>query len=145
VKYAYIESQRGQHAILKMCRWLNVSRSGYYKWRNRMPCQQSLQREQVRQAVILTFEQFKKRYGAPRIKIELNEAGISCSLNHVAKLMAESGLRPVMVRIISTTPQLMRSTMLVTTCSVVISVPMRLMRSRYLTLPTSSWIGVLYT
>jgi transposase InsO family protein len=58
-----------------------------------MPCQQSLQREQVRQAVILTFEQFKKRYGAPRIKIDLNEAGISCSLNHVAKLMAESGLK----------------------------------------------------
>ena len=47
----------------------------------------------MRQAVILVFEQFNKRYGAPRIRVELNEAGITCSLNHIARLMAESGLK----------------------------------------------------
>ncbi|MEW8317495.1 MAG: IS3 family transposase [Candidatus Thiodiazotropha sp.] len=93
MKYAYVESLRGQHAIHKMCAWLNVSRSGYYKWRNRKPSKQALQREKVRQAVILVYEQFKQRYGAPRIRVELNEAGIPCSLNHVARLMAESGLK----------------------------------------------------
>lgn len=93
MKYAYVESLRGQHAIHKMCVWLNVSRSGYYKWRNREPSEQALRREQVRQAVILVFDQFKQRYGAPRIRVELNEVGISCCRNYVAKLMAETGLK----------------------------------------------------
>jgi transposase-like protein len=93
MKYAYVESLKGKHAIHKMCAWLNVSRSGYYKWHNREPSDQALQRELVRQTVQQTFERFKQRYETPRITVELNEAGIPCSLNHVASLMAESGLK----------------------------------------------------
>lgn len=88
-----MNSLRGSHAIDKMCRWLDVSRSGYYKWRNRVPSEQAQRRAQVREAVILTFDRFKKRYGAPRIAVELRESGMDCSRNHVARLMAESGLK----------------------------------------------------
>ena len=76
-----------------MCRWLKISRSGYYKWRNRKPSSQAKRREYVRQAVVIAFDRYKKRYGAPRVTVELNESGIPCSLNHVAKLMAEGGLK----------------------------------------------------
>lgn len=93
MKYAYIESQRDFHSIVKMCLWLNVSRSGYYKWRSREPSARAQRRELVKQAVMTTFEQFKQRYGAPRLTVELNEAGISCSLNHIAQLLAECGLQ----------------------------------------------------
>tara|TARA_R110000823_G_C15868739_1_gene493938 strand:- start:32 stop:763 length:732 start_codon:yes stop_codon:yes gene_type:complete len=47
----------------------------------------------VEQALVVTFEQFRRRYGAPRLVVELNEAGIPCSLNHIAQLMAENGLK----------------------------------------------------
>ena len=76
-----------------MCDWLSVSRSGYYKWRGRRPSQQSLRQEHVRQAVVAAFNHYKERYGAPRVTVELNEAGITCSLNHIAQLMAQSGLK----------------------------------------------------
>lgn len=76
-----------------MCGWLEVSRSGYYKWRDREPSQQTLRREYVKQAVVVAFDQSKKRYGAPRVTVELNESGIPCSLNHIASLMAENGLK----------------------------------------------------
>ena len=76
-----------------MCRWLDVSRSGYYRWREREPSQRTLQREAVRVAVNDTYYEFKRRYGAPRIALELNEAGIPCSLNHVAELMREIGIK----------------------------------------------------
>ena len=76
-----------------MCRWSGVSRSGFYQWRKRGPSSLAVRREYVREAVVLTFERFKKRYGAPRIHVELNEAGIGCSLNHIAKLMAQNGLK----------------------------------------------------
>lgn len=76
-----------------MCNWLRVSRSGYYQWRERKPSPRSMYREIVREAVILKFDESKKRYGAPRLVRELNEDGVTCCLNHVAKLMSEEGLR----------------------------------------------------
>ncbi len=78
---------------MNMCRWLSVSRSGYYQWRGREPSRQSLRREHVRQAVVVAFNQYKQRYGAPRVTVELNEAGIACSLNYIAQLMAQAGLK----------------------------------------------------
>lgn len=93
VKYAYIDSQKERFTIVKMCRWLNVSRAGYYKWRGREPSPRAVRRELVKQAAVVTFEQFRQRYGAPRLTVELNESGIPCSVNHVAKMLAECGLQ----------------------------------------------------
>ncbi len=76
-----------------MCRWLLVSRSGFYKWCQRTPGPRERQRLLVEKAVVIAFKQFKHRYGAPRIVVELQATGIPCSLNHVAKLMAENGLQ----------------------------------------------------
>ena len=93
MKYAYIESLRGVYAIKKMCLWLGVSRSGYYKWRTRDVSNRAVQSEIVREAVKEVFEQFKHRYGAPRLTVELNERGYACSINHVAKLLSDEGLK----------------------------------------------------
>jgi len=93
VKYAYIETHRDEYAVKRMCCWLDVSRSGYYRWRDREPGKRLLQREAVRVAVNDTYYEFKRRYGAPRITLELNEAGIPCSVNHVAELMREIGIK----------------------------------------------------
>jgi transposase InsO family protein len=76
-----------------MCRWLAVSRSGYYKWREREPSFTTMYREIVRAAVNQKFDELKKRYGAPRLVVELNEEGIACCVNQVAKLMSEEGLK----------------------------------------------------
>lgn len=88
-----MDSLRGEHTLDRMCRWLSVSRAGYYKWRKRVPSGQARRRAQVREAVIVVFDRFKTRYGAPRIAVELRESGMSCSVNHVACLVAESGLK----------------------------------------------------
>ena len=93
MKYAYIESHREEHSIAKMCRWLEVSRSGFYRWRNREPSGRACRRELVRQAVNDTYFDYNRIYGSPRIVRELNDAGIACSKNHVADLMREMGLK----------------------------------------------------
>lgn len=93
MRYAYIESLRDQYAIVKMCRWLQVSRSGYYKWRSREESPQAQQRRQLEAEVIKAFNQFKQRYGAPRLTVELNESGITCCKNHIAKLLAANDLK----------------------------------------------------
>lgn len=93
MRYAYIESLRSEYSILKMCSWLGVSRAGYYKWRGRGPSFQEMYRDVVSQAIQVKFEQLKKRYGAPRLVDELIADGVACSVNHVAKLMSEAGLK----------------------------------------------------
>jgi len=76
-----------------MCRWLQLSRSGYYAWRSRPNSARAQRREQVSEAVEAVFVGFNKRYGAPRIASELKAQGIGCSVNHVAKILQEKGLR----------------------------------------------------
>ena len=76
-----------------MCRLLSVSRSGFYAWLKRPISSRAQQRACVSEAAEAMFYGFKKRYGAPRLMIELNAQGISCSLNHVADVMQEKGLR----------------------------------------------------
>jgi putative transposase len=76
-----------------MCRVLEVTRSGYYKWKKRLPNKRHQRREIVKASVLETYYQFKRRYGAPRITLELKAKGIACSHNHVACLLREAGLR----------------------------------------------------
>ena len=76
-----------------MCRVLMLSRSGYYAWRKRPQSHRAQRRERVGVAVEQTFVDYRKRYGAPRLFEELNARGIRCSLNHMAELLKERGLR----------------------------------------------------
>jgi len=76
-----------------MCRLLNVSRSGFYAWEKRPESPRQQKRGRVSEAIEAVFYGFKKRYGAPRIAMELNAQGVNCCVNHVAKIMREKGLR----------------------------------------------------
>lgn len=76
-----------------MCRVLSVARSGFYAWLKRPVSRCDQQRARVGAEVEATFVRFKKRYGAPRLTVELNDQGVACSRNHVASLLKERGLR----------------------------------------------------
>ena len=76
-----------------MCIWLQLSRSGFYKWRHRIVSPSEQKQAQVRCIVVEVYHQFKKRYGAPRIKRELNELGIPCCVNNVAQILQNEGLK----------------------------------------------------
>ncbi len=93
MKYAVIEAHRAEFTVVLMCRVLSVSRAGFYAWLKRPVSERGRRRALVGEAVEQTYVQYKKRYGAPRIGVELNEQGIGCSVNHVAELLHERGLR----------------------------------------------------
>ena len=76
-----------------MCEMLEVSRSSYYRWQKQPVSKKKQRRALVGLAVESTYREFKKRYGAPRLAFELNVQGIECSVNHVAALLRERGLR----------------------------------------------------
>ena len=78
---------RTEFPVKMMCRTLGVSRAGFYEWLSREPSEQAQRREAVGEAMEAVFYRHKRRYGAPRLRRELNAAGVHCSQNYVAKLM----------------------------------------------------------
>jgi len=83
----------GQFAINLMCHVLKVSRSGYYRWRDRPISLQEQRRELMEQIVVDTFEVFQARYGAPRLVVEIRDLGFACSTNYVAGIMKSRSMK----------------------------------------------------
>jgi len=55
-KYAFIDAEyaaAGAPTIGRMCRWLQVSRSGYYEWRNRLGSATARRRQLLNPAVAI--------------------------------------------------------------------------------------------
>jgi len=83
----------GEHPIGGLCELLGVAPSGYYRYRQRQPS--ARQREDATLAVQITAAHQASRgtYGAPRLVVELGEAGTHTSKRRCARLMKEHGLR----------------------------------------------------
>jgi putative transposase len=94
VKYAFIESGRCTAPLVKQCRWLSVSTSGYYDWKARQgnPIKRNERSEVIDEAIRIAFEDRKQRYGSPRLHVDLNESGFPVSLNTVAQSMRRQSL-----------------------------------------------------
>ena len=76
-----------------MCRVLEVSRSAYYAWRRRQPSPRAHRNSRLASAIEDAHKRSLRTYGSPRIHAELKASGVACSVNHVAKLMREHGIR----------------------------------------------------
>jgi len=90
-----IHESKDPFGIRMMCDALNVSRQGYYDWRDRPVCSRDLQRRQLDQTIRLIHVESQCRYGSPNIHAELAEKGIECCLNTVASRMRAMGIRSV--------------------------------------------------
>jgi putative transposase len=78
-----------------MCRILGVSPSGYYAWVKRPVCARALMDTALTAKIRAAHAASKGTYGAPRLQIDLAEAGIRVSRKRVARLMRNAGLAGV--------------------------------------------------
>jgi transposase InsO family protein len=76
-----------------MCRVLEVSRSGYYRWLKRKPSQRQLDNERLDAEIREIYDASKQRYGSPKITQELRDRGRRVGKNRVANRMKKAGLR----------------------------------------------------
>ena len=77
-----------------VCRVLDVTQSGFYAWRARMPSPRDHARDRLRSDIHKVFEAHRGRYGAPRLYRVLREQhGYTGSLNRIKALMRAMGLR----------------------------------------------------
>ena len=76
-----------------MCQVLNVTRSGYYAWRDRPASNRERRRAELVEQIRTVFDDSRGTYGSPRVTPELNERGTAAACeNTVAKYMREQGI-----------------------------------------------------
>lgn len=98
MKYQFIEERRGIFRTKKICKVLEVSRSGYYAWRKRRPNRRWEANVKLLQHIREIYRASRQIYGSPRITAELNEQGIVCGKNRIARLMKENGIRAKVIK-----------------------------------------------
>ena len=95
---AWVEERRADYPVAVMCRALGVSRSGYDARRNRPLSDAAERRETLATRLREVHAEVKGRYGSPRLTAELNERGVPCCVNTVARVMTAHGIRAKTVR-----------------------------------------------
>jgi putative transposase len=91
------EDRKGP-SLVKMCEWLDVSRSGYYDWRNKPESATGRRREELKGFIVHFFEASDGTYGYRRVHADLAEHGVAGGPELVRALMRELGLRPCQPR-----------------------------------------------
>lgn len=72
---------------------MKVSRSGYYRWLRSGKSAREEKDKELQNKIRAIYQEQKRRYGSPRILIELQAQGVRCSRKRVARLMRKMGLR----------------------------------------------------
>ncbi len=90
--YTFIEAQKANHRISRMCRILKVSKSGFYGWRDRAPSARAQADALLSEKIYRIHRDSRETYGAPRIHLELRILGVRCARKRVARLMRQAGL-----------------------------------------------------
>jgi putative transposase len=76
-----------------MCGVLEVSRSGFYAWRERPESVRALESVRLGNLIEKVHKESRKNYGVPRVHAALRTLGEKCGRHRVARLMGEKDLR----------------------------------------------------
>ena len=93
MKYRFMAEHGKEFYVMSMCRVLGVSRSGYYRWRQRPESRQAREDRQLLVRIRAVHQKSRGRYGSPRVHRELKRQGQVCGKNRVARLMRQDGLQ----------------------------------------------------
>lgn len=90
MKYQFIDKYRFEFRVEKMCRVLEVSRSGYYAWKRRPQSSRSQANGKLLKQIEQVHKENREVYGSIRVTKALNKKKINCGKNRVARLMKEN-------------------------------------------------------
>ena len=91
--YEFIKAQRATYSVQALCRVLDVATSGYYEWLKQSLSNRAQEDARLLRLIRASYTASQGIYGAPRVFLDLREAGETCSKHRVARLMREQKLR----------------------------------------------------
>ena len=92
MKYAFITEHRQQFRMAAMCRVFQVSRSGYYDWRQRSPSARTLADQALLPKIQHIHVASRQAYGARKTWKALNQQGVPCGKHRIARLRRAAGI-----------------------------------------------------
>jgi putative transposase len=98
VKYAFIREQRKRFRVTRLCRALNVSRSGYYEWIDRPESPRASEDRRLLQHIRVLHTRSREAYGAYKTWRVLRNEGIACGRHRVARLRRQNGIEALRKR-----------------------------------------------
>ena len=84
MKYTFVSEYAHEHSVVLMCKLLNASRSGYYKFRHHIVSAQEIANVRLLEKIKIIHEESHGIYGSPRVHRELIKKGNACGRNRVA-------------------------------------------------------------
>ena len=93
MKYAFIKNQADSYPIIRLCKALDVSPSGYYSWLDRKPGKQALERQALLSSIKAIDVEVMGNYGSPRMHVELVTCGHAVSQGRVERVMHKHDIK----------------------------------------------------
>ena len=93
MRFAFIATEKAHYPVALLCRTMQVSRSGFYAWKNRPQAARTLRDQSLGLEIAAIFAESHQRYGSPRVHAQLRAAGQRTARKRVARLMRVAGLR----------------------------------------------------
>ncbi len=77
MRYRFIEQERQSYPVERLCKVMQVSRSGFYAWRRRPKSKRAQEDEGLTRQIQRIHQQNRSIYGAPRVHAELRDQDLS--------------------------------------------------------------------
>jgi putative transposase len=94
MRYKFISEHQHEFSVQRMCRVLDVTRSGYYAWKPEKLGPRAQENQALVEHIRKEYMDSRQTYGSPRIWAALQGQGITSGRNRVARLMRREGIRP---------------------------------------------------
>ena len=93
--FRFIDAELGNFDVAVMCRVLGVSRSGYYAWGRRPPCERAVANAALTEEIRRVHAESDGTYGSRRVHAQLRRDGHEVNIKRVERLMRVEGLQGV--------------------------------------------------
>jgi transposase InsO family protein len=92
MKFEFVKTNEAEFPVRKMCESLEISRSGYYAWKDRDESPRAISNRELMADIREEFDRSEQTYGSPRVHRALRQRGVVCNEKRVARLMQCEGL-----------------------------------------------------
>ena len=91
-RFRFIAAERANASVVRLCRVLGVSTSGFYAWQQRQPSRRARDDAELLERIRDVHADSHCTYGAPRVHAELHARGRGVGKKRIARLMRSAGL-----------------------------------------------------
>ena len=91
-RFGFIAQFGSEFGVRYLCKWLDVSPAGFYKWRDRGLSDRAKANQALQLKIQRIYDDSRGSYGSPRVHAQLRREGEKVSRSRIERLMRQSGL-----------------------------------------------------